>query len=464
LARASRSAPDRNKGHGAKKEAHGAGFSESSAGRVVTSQTGSGPLSGFCAGQVKKARFTRCMTVSTSRPLPPVTVLSGFLGAGKTTLLLHLLAQAGSAGRPERGRRWAAVVNDLAGINIDAQRVAPTGAARTVALGNGCVCCTVRDELAETLAELGATGGFDHVLVEATGVADPRAVADLFVRNNAFGRNLSDFARLQSLVTVVDARAFLDTTARTGAVAAAPRRPKAGPDVSAAREAKPGFELMLDQVECADVLVLNKCDLVDAAALAELEAIVRGLNPRAEIMRVEHGRVSAEELLDRPRFEAGATLGAARWIRLLNGSARAPLTARTTAEQVTGGNRHGFTHFVYETRRPFARDRFFRWIEAGGLPPELLRAKGFFWLAEQPADMGFLSVAGGRARREFIGTWAAEMVARGVIAKEEVPAPARQRWREPWGDRRQELVFIGRALPETELRAALDGCLADEKT
>src|SRR3954469_17501472 len=134
---------------------------------------------------------------------PPVTVLSGFLGAGKTTLLRHLLAQA-------EGRRWAAVVNDLAAVNIDAQLVAQAGAQRVVELGNGCVCCSVRDELAETLAELCATGNFDHVLVETTGVAEPRAVADLFVRKNSFGRSLADFARLHALVTVIDARSFID--------------------------------------------------------------------------------------------------------------------------------------------------------------------------------------------------------------------------------------------------------------
>lgn len=387
--------------------------------------------------------------------LPPVTVLSGFLGAGKTTLLRHLLAQAGSAGvGPERGRRWAVVVNDLAEINIDAQLVAQAGAARTVALGNGCVCCTVRDELAETLAELCATGGFDHVLVETTGVADPRAVADLFVRKNVFGRSLSDFARLQSLVTVVDARAFLDERGRAGA------------DVGASSGGGPKtvFEVMLDQVECADVLVLNKCDLVGDAELAGVEALLHGLNPRAEVLRAERGQLPVERLLDRRRFDARETLGAARWIRVLQGVPRAPLTAKSGAGGDADGRVHGLTHFVYEARRPLVRERFFRWLESGGLPSGLLRAKGFFWLAEQPADIGFLSVAGGRTRCEFVGTWAAALRERGVIGGEEIPAAARARWQEPCGDRRQELVFIGTELPEPVMRAELDACLEAKKS
>ena len=396
--------------------------------------------------------------------LPPVTILSGFLGAGKTTLLRHLLGQAD-------GRPWAAVVNDVAAINIDAQRVAQAGARRVVELGNGCVCCTVRDELAETLAELCATGNYDHILVETTGVADPRSIADLFVRRNAFGRSLADFARLQSLVTVVDAPHFLAEARKVGGVdrPAVPPSPPAAPGLP-----KAIFELMVEQVECADILILNKCDRVDAAQLAEVGEILHGLNPRAELLHSEHGQLPAEIVLDRARFDAKETLGAAQWIRLLNAdSTRPPAGAagepprrgKFTAHPAASRHEreHGIRSFVYEARRPFARGAIlavFAAIGRGEIAGTLLRAKGFFWLEEQSGDIGFLSVAGGGVRYEFVGTWAATLRERGLIRENEIPPAARARWREPHGDRRQELVFIGVALDEAALRRTLDACLA----
>ncbi len=355
---------------------------------------------------------------------PPVTVLSGFLGAGKTTLLRHLLGQAA-------GRRWAVVVNDFAALNIDVQRVADAGARRVVELGNGCVCCSVRDELAETVAALAVEGGYEHLIIETTGLAKPRAVADLFLRPNAFGRSLGDFARLASLITVVDARQFGDQWTR--------------------REAgEAGAELLAQQVECADVLVLNKTDTVTMEVADEVEHSLRGLNPRAEIIRTAHGRIDADALLGRSRFEATETLRAARWVRVLDAAAG-------LRRSEPGGMAHGFASCLYEARRPFDSVRLDRWLESGR-PSGLLRAKGFCWLVERPDDMGFLSVAGGEAKREFIGPWAAALRERGEIG--EVPPTVRAKWREPQGDRRQELVFIGTGLEAAAIRAALDACLA----
>jgi len=386
--------------------------------------------------------------------LPPVTVLSGFLGAGKTTLLRHLLGQAA-------GRKWAAVVNDVAAINVDAQLVAGAGAARVVELGNGCVCCTVRDTLAETIAELAAQKIYEHILVETTGVAEPRAVADLFTRKNTFWRSLGDFAHLSALVTVIDARSFLAeqrVSRNQGLENEKPLR------------SKPMFELMVEQAECADVLVLNKCDLASETELAEVEAILRALNPRAEVVRAEHGQVASEFLLERVRFEAGATVGAAQWLRVMRGEtqkagggagqslAKARLMG---APQLRGRHEvvYGITSFVYEARRAFARAKFAALME-GELPAGLWRAKGFFWLAEQPADIGFLSVAGGGVRREWVGTWAAALRESGVVTDMEIPAAARAKWLEPYGDRRQELVFIGTGLDVAGWRAKLDACWA----
>lgn len=383
--------------------------------------------------------------------LPPVTVLSGFLGAGKTTLLRHLLGQA-------EGRKWAAVVNDVAALNIDAQLVANAGARRVVELGNGCVCCSVRDELTETVAELAAQGGYEHIFMETTGVAEPRAVADLFIRKNAFGRSLGDFARLAALVTVVDARFLLTEW----------KKPRAarGPD----ERVKPIVELMAQQAECADVLVLNKADTVTGAQLEEAAGLLHGLNPRAEIFHTEHGQLPVEVLLERQRFDAAATLRAARWIRVLDGTAgpdgspadKVAMTRPAVAPYLKAEARHereyGITSFVYQARRPFASARLQAWL-AGALPAGLLRAKGYCWLAERPADIGFVSVAGGTVTLEWVGTWAAALRECGVITELEIPSAAQAKWVEPHGDRRQELVFIGVRLDEAALSAALDGCL-----
>jgi G3E family GTPase len=378
--------------------------------------------------------------------LPPVTVLCGFLGAGKTTLLRHLLGQA-------EGRRWAAVVNDVASLNIDAQLLAQAGAQRVVELGNGCVCCSVRDELAETIVELCATpaagprpgGAYDHILVETTGVAEPRAIARLFARRNAFGRSLKDFARLSALVTVIDARHFLVSH----------RKATAATVIAPPASQKPVYELLVEQAECADVLVLNKCDTIGPDELAEVERILRGLNARAEVLHAEHGQLPAEVLLDRPRFDPEATLRSARWIRVLDEVAgagvRAPAAPRHEHD-------YGITSVVYQERRPLDGEKFHDFL-MHGLPSGLLRAKGFFWLRQQPADIGFLSVAGGQVKRDFVGTWAAELRERGVITAAEIPAVAQARWVEPHGDRRQELVFIGTGLEAAALQAALDACL-----
>jgi G3E family GTPase len=370
---------------------------------------------------------------------PPVTVLSGFLGAGKTTLLKHLLGQA-------EGRRWAAVVNDVAALNIDAQVVANAGAQRVVELGNGCVCCSVRDELAETVAELAATDESAHLFIETTGVAEPRAVADLFLKRNPFGRRLDDFARLSALVTVVDARFLL----------AEWKKPPAAGETD--QRVKPIVELMAQQVECADVLVLNKVDTVSSEEIEAAEQLLHGLNPRAEIFRTEHGQLPVEVLLGRQRFDAAATLRAARWIRVLDGAAivgvRAPDAPRHERD-------YGIESFVYQARRPFDGARLQAWLDAA-LPAGLLRAKGYCWLAERPADIGFISVAGGTVNLEWVGTWAAALRERGVITEAEISEFARAKWIEPHGDRRQELVFIGVGLDETALRAELDGALRAE--
>lgn len=423
---------------------------------------------------------------------PSVTVLCGFLGAGKTTLLNHVLKQA-------EGRRWAAVVNDVAAINIDAAVVRAAGetaATRDVVeLGNGCVCCSSKDELAETIAELGASGRYEHIIVETSGVAEPRAIATLFTRKNPFGRTLSDFAELSTLATVIDAGMFWREWL------AYEKSPVKRERVAGTQ--RPVFELMLEQAECADVLIINKCDLFSdakaeigqagAAELEQLETVLRGLNPRAEILRTEQSQIASEWLLGRVRFDPAATLGSAQWLRSLNALAPVARVEKTSAEaasvpsttvasgsaattgSLVGGRtrlvekpsansahpshekRYGITSVIYQARRPFVFKKLQHALESE--LPGLLRAKGFYWTTEQPDEMGFLSVAGGALRFDLLNPWWAAMIENGRARLDDRPEMVRTLWQEPHGDRRQELVFIGVGLTSENVRAILDECL-----
>jgi G3E family GTPase len=393
-------------------------------------------------------------------PACPVTVLCGFLGAGKTTLLNHLLRQA-------EGRRWAAVVNDVAAVNIDGALVRSTTAGEVVELENGCVCCSSRDTLGETVSRLVASGAYEHILVETTGVAEPRGIAALFLQRDLLGRCLHDYARLSALVSVVDAAAFLQGWHAHQAAGGRGQLPPGG-------AARPLFELLIEQVECADVIVLNKADLASEPEQEALREILHGLNPGAEVIATEQGQVAAEFLLDRPRFDPASTLKAASWIRLLNtaaetaaspaaAGARAPLVARPGGPGVGAGaaprhtSRFGIRSFIYTARRPFLTGPL-EAVFASGIPG-LVRAKGFFWTKERPDEMGFLSFAGGVVRYDFLNYWWGALVDHGRVARADVPAQVQAFWQEPHGERRQELVFIGVGLDEAAVRARLDACL-----
>ncbi|MCF3649300.1 CobW family GTP-binding protein [Synoicihabitans lomoniglobus] len=398
---------------------------------------------------------------------PGVTILSGFLGAGKTTMLRHVLAQA-------EGRRWAAVVNDVAAMNIDGAMVETVNSgAEVVQLENGCVCCSNRDDLGESLARLAAEGSFDHIFVEASGVAEPRALAQLFVQKNPFGRSLGDFTALANLVTVVDVAVLAEQVRDMREGTSAANNPAVMPGAP-----RPLVELMLEQIECADLVVLNQCDRAAADDRVAVSALVTGLNARAQIIETERGQVPSEVLVDRVRFDAMETLGGAAWIKTLNavadgvvangvGGANEPGARASSRPTVVrsvptdGPARHearfGLRSFVYQARRPFRRDDLKALVESG--LPGLVRAKGFLWLAEAPDEMGFLSVAGGISRWDTLNPWWAAMIEAGRATRDDLPPGVRAAWVEPKGDRRQELVFIGVALDEPAIRAKLDAAL-----
>ena len=369
----------------------------------------------------------------------PVTVLSGFLGAGKTTLLNHVL-------RNSEGRRVAVIVNDMSEVNIDAELVerGQSSLSRTkeqlVELQNGCICCTLREDLVEEVGRLARAGRFDLLLVESTGISEPLPVAETFTFELEETKALSDVARLDTLVTVVDAAGFLRDF-----VAAPPLR-------ALGMEATPEDErtiadLLLSQVEVADVILINKADLVEEADLLQIEGLLRQLNPSADLVRSEHARVPLERVLDTGRFDLERTARERGWPAFL---ARADLQARPSESET-----YGVSSFVYRARIPFHPQRLLERLQHSW--PGLLRAKGLFWVATRLDKVGLWHQAGGVARVDVAGFWWA------AIPPDERPPDTVERLGELWdpdvGDCRQELVLIGTGLDEAALRASLDECL-----
>ncbi|UQA54990.1 zinc metallochaperone GTPase ZigA [Polyangium aurulentum] len=368
----------------------------------------------------------------------PVTVLSGFLGAGKTTLLNHILSN-------REGKRVAVIVNDMSEVNIDAELVRGGGAElsrteeRLVEMTNGCICCTLREDLFVEVARLAREGRFDYLLVESTGISEPLPVAETFAFEDETGARLFDLARLDTMVTVVDAFNFSKDFAAAEDLAERGLAAGEGDDRSV-------VDLLVDQVEFCDVIVLNKLDLVSADERANLEAILRRLNPRAHIVPASFGRVPLGEIMGTGRFDFDAARNAPGWLAELRG------------EHVPETEQYGLGSFVYRARRPFHPARFSQLIHEEW--PGVIRSKGFFWLATRPAWVAEWSQAGGACRFGVIGRWWAE------AEREEWPEDQRDRIEQAWdpehGDRRQEIVVIGTAEREA-LRPRLDACLLTDE-
>lgn len=370
----------------------------------------------------------------------PVTVLSGFLGAGKTTLLNHILNN-------REGRRVAVIVNDMSEVNIDARLVRDGGAAlsraeeRLVEMSNGCICCTLREDLLLEIRQLAQEGRFDYLLVESTGISEPLPVAETFTFRDDDGQSLADIARLDTMVTVVDAFNFLRDYRSQDSLAE--RGETLGQD-----DERCVVDLLVEQVEFCDVLLLNKTDLVSAEVLAHLEGILRSLNPRARIVHSHFGVVPLAQVLDTHLFDFEAAADAPGWLKTLRG------------EAVPESETYGISSFVYRARRPFHPARW--WALMHQTWPGVIRSKGHFWLATRPRFVGNWSQAGAVSRHGLAGMWWAAAPQEHWPDDPEIRATLEAAWDPVFGDRHQEIVLIGTGMDQSALSAALDACLLSD--
>jgi len=371
----------------------------------------------------------------------PVTVLSGFLGAGKTTLLNHILHN-------REGRRVALIVNDMSEVNIDAALVKGGGAAlnrseeKLVEMSNGCICCTLREDLLKEVAALAREGRFDQLVIESTGISEPLPVAETFTFEDEEGRSLNDLARLDTMVTVVDAFNFLRDFGSPDSLV----------DRRQSRDEQDDrcvVDLLVDQIEFADVIILNKTDLVTPDELDLVTGIVKGLNPQAELIRAKFGQVPLNEVLDTRRFDMEHAQDAPGWLKELRG------------EHTPETEEYGISSFVYRARRPFHPERFMAALRTEW--PGVLRSKGFFWLATRMDWAGSYSQAGAACRTEAAGFWWAAVNSREWPDDQEECEEIAKLWEKPWGDRRQEIVVIGQLLDQAAIIAKFDACLLTDE-
>ena len=370
----------------------------------------------------------------------PVTILSGALGAGKTTLLNHLLTTA--------DRRVAVLVNDVGELNVDAELIAEGSdlAGGVTELSNGCICCELQDDLESEVMRLARSREFDHLVVESSGISEPGPVARLFTTES----KAAAVYAVDTLVTVVDAADFRERFAG-----------EAEPDYAETDDGgtRPLSDLLLEQIEFCGVLVLNKCDLLPENELDEIEATLRGLQPTARIVRTRYGELDPSVILDAGRFDPERAGESAGWRRALEEADHDHADHDHAHDHRGPEAEYGITSFVYRRRRPFDPGRFAALLE--NLPEGLVRVKGRFWVAGRPDAELRLSYAGRLTRVMSAGRWIAALpeVERDLYRSNRPDLE----WDDRWGDRRTELVFIGREIDEGAITERLDGCLTEDR-
>jgi G3E family GTPase len=369
----------------------------------------------------------------------PVTVLSGFLGAGKTTLLNHVLNN-------RHGLKVAVIVNDMSEVNIDADLVRDGGAnlSRTdeklVEMTNGCICCTLRDDLLKEIRSLAESDRFDYLLIESTGISEPLPVAATFDFRSEEGDSLSDVAVLDTMVTVVDAVNLLRDYSSTDFIR--DRGESLGDD-----DKRTMVDLLVEQIEFADVVVLNKVDDASSVQLEAARKIIRALNPGADIVETRFSNAPFERILNTGRFDFEKAQQHPLWFKELYGF----------ADHTPETEQYGVSNFVYRARRPFEPAKFHQFLKetwAG-----VIRAKGHFWIATRPQWLGELSQAGAIVRTEALGFWWANVPTERWPDDPFWRQSLKKNWNAVYGDRRQEIVFIGTEMDQDAIKARLDACL-----
>lgn len=367
----------------------------------------------------------------------PVTVLSGFLGAGKTTLLNHILNN-------REGKRVAVIVNDMSEVNIDAQLVRDGGAElsrqeeKLVEMSNGCICCTLREDLLVEITRLAKEGSFDYLLIETTGISEPLPIAETFTFADEDGSSLGDVAQLDTMVTVVDGYNFLKDYSSQDMLG--DRGESLGEE-----DERTVVDLLVDQIEFCDVLVLNKTDLMTPSEIGQLEGILKTLNPRAHLLHSSFGKVPLNRIMNTGLFDFDQAAEAPGWLQELRG------------EHVPETEEYGISSFVYRARKPFHPQRLWQWFNTEW--PGVVRSKGRYWIASRPEFCATWSQAGAVTRTELAGMWWVATPSEYWPEDADSFQHIKSRWQEPYGDRQQELVIIGMQMDKAALITQFNACL-----
>lgn len=377
------------------------------------------------------------MSDSRKKKKKPVTLITGYLGSGKTTVMNELL-------KNQAGKKIALIVNDMGSINVDADLLKKGSIAqmdtKMIELQNGCICCTLRDEFMEQIEQLSKEDEIEAILVEASGISNPASIADGFLAYEEMNKKTSAF--LNSIVTVVDAdRIYAEFLGEIGEQQKAERAEEEYPDI---------INLVMDQIEFCNLIILNKCDLLDKEQLEKVKAVIRQIQPEAEMIETVQGKVDAKLIISKKRFD---------YEKVNNSSAVQKALDRETREREGEQKEYGIDSFVYEERKPFKYEAFMKFMEQD-YPETIIRAKGYIWFEDDDVHVQLFEQAGRNASVTEISNWIAAFDAKEQKEVFDEYPEVLEDWDETYGDRMNQIVFIGRGYDEAEIRRHLDGCIA----